>query len=317
MPEKIYDLLVIGELNIDLILSGGDLRPRFGQAEQLGEDAVLALGSSSAILACGVACLGMKVTFSGEVGVDEFGSFVLSQLEKRGVDNTQVSIAQDGKTGVTVHLSLPHDRSMLTYPGTMATFSGARIPEDLIRQARHVHMSSYFLQPGVQPYLASIFATARRAGATTSLDTGWDPSEVWESGLQEVLPGVDIFLPNEREAMAIARAENCEQAVVKLAETVPLVVVKRGEHGALAHQAGRDYAVPAFKVTPVETTGAGDNFNAGFLYARLKGLPLEDCLRWGAACGAIATLQPGGLDGQRPAAEVQAWMSAQGRPVTV
>jgi sugar/nucleoside kinase (ribokinase family) len=310
MPEKIYDLLVIGELNVDLILSGGDLRPRFGQAEQLVNDATLALGSSSAIMACGASKLGLKVAFAGEVGSDEFGTFVLRELEARCLSLRGVRTDPNGKTGVTVHLSLPHDRSMLTFTGTMATFSGANISQELIKQARHVHMSSYFLQPGVQPYLPAIFDAAHRSGATTSIDTGWDPSEKWESGLSEVLRHVDIFLPNDREAMAIARAGTCEQAAEKLAATVPLVVIKRGALGALARQAGQNYAVPVYPVTPVETTGAGDNFNAGFLYARLSGLPLEDCLRWGAACGALATLQPGGLDGQRPAAEVKAWMDA-------
>lgn len=308
MPEKNFDLLVIGELNVDLILSGGDLRPRFGQAEQLVNDATLALGSSSAIMACGVSRLGLKVAFAGEVGSDEFGTFVLRELEARGLSLAGVRTDPDGKTGITVHLSLPQDRSMLTYTGTMATFSGANISQELIRQARHVHVSSFFLQPGVQPYLPEVFDAAHRSGATTSLDTGWDPSERWESGLGEVLHHVDIFLPNDREAMAIARARTCEKAAKELAKTVPLVIIKCGERGALAWQAGKDYTVPVYPVTPVETTGAGDNFNAGFLYAHLSGLPLEDCLRWGAACGAIATLQPGGLDGQRPAAEVQAWM---------
>jgi sugar/nucleoside kinase (ribokinase family) len=308
MPEKIMDLLVIGELNVDLILSGGDLSPRFGQAEQLVEDAKLALGSSSAILACGVSRLGLKVAFAGEVGRDEFGTFVLRELEARGLSLSGVSTDPNGKTGVTVHLSMPHDRSMLTYTGTMATFSGAKISQTLIQQTRHVHMSSYFLQPGVQPYVCDIFDAAHQSGATTSLDTGWDPSERWESGLNEVLHRVDIFLPNDREAMAIARAGNCEQAAETLSETIPLVVIKRGERGALARQAGQNFAVPVYPVTPVETTGAGDNFNAGFLYAHLTGLPLVDCLRWGAACGALATLHLGGPDGQRLAAEVKAWM---------
>jgi ribokinase len=310
MHEKIFDLLVIGELNVDLILSGGDLHPRFGQAEQLVNDATLALGSSSAIMACGASRLGLKVAFAGEVGQDEFGTFVLHELEQRGLTMSGVRVDPNGKTGVTVHLSLPHDRSMLTFTGTMATFSGANISQELIHQARHIHISSYFLQPGVQPHLRAVFATAHQSGATTSLDTGWDPSEKWETGLPEVLREVDIFLPNDREAMAIARCGTCAQAAEKLAETVPLVVIKRGERGALARQNGKNYAVPVYPVTPVETTGAGDNFNAGFLYARLTGLPLEACLQWGAACGALATLQPGGLGGQRPAAEVKAWMDA-------
>jgi sugar/nucleoside kinase (ribokinase family) len=312
MTKKVFDLLVIGEICVDLILRGGDLRPRFGQAEQLVEQANLVLGGSTALLACGAARLGLKVTFASKVGQDEFGNFALGQLARRGVDTSHVVRTPSEKTGLTVHLSLPDDRSMLTYPGTMGTFSGEDIPEDLLNQARHVHLSSYFLQPGIQPNLASIFSTAHRYGATTSLDTGWDPSEGWDSGLARVLSEVDIFLPNENEAMAITRAESVHQAAVKLAEIIPSVVIKQGDKGVLARQAGKEYFVPAFNITPIETTGAGDNFNAGFLFARLDGLPLEACLHWGAACGALATLQPGGLDGQLPASEVQAWMAAHG-----
>ena len=311
MPEKTIDLLVIGELNVDLILTGSDLVPRFGQAEQLVEDATLALGSSSAIMACGAARLGLKVAFSGEVGNDELGRFVLRQLEQRGVDLAGVLVDPAGKTGLTLALSQPHDRSMMTFMGTMATFSGANVPELLLRQARHIHLSSYFLQPGVQPYLPRLFESAHKSGATTSIDTGWDPSGEWNSGLAEVLRNVDIFLPNDQEAMAIARANNPEEALERLAQTIPLVVIKQGSKGALARQAGMDHFVPAYRVLPMETTGAGDNFNAGFLYAHLKGLALEECLRWGTACGALATLQSGGLDGQRSAAEVRSWMDNQ------
>jgi sugar/nucleoside kinase (ribokinase family) len=310
MPIKPFDLLVIGELNIDLILSGGDIKPRFGQAEQLVDDVSLMLGGSTAILACGAAVLGLKVTFASEIGQDEFGSYLLRELKQRKVDTSYISISQKVKTGITVHLSLPDDRAMLTYAGTMATFSGAGVGRDLISQARHVHMSSYFLQPGVQPFVPEIFTLAHQCGATTSLDTGWDPSEVWASGMKDVLKVTDIFLPNEREAMAISGETSSEAAMEHLAETIPLVVVKQGSHGAIACQSGIKYSIPAFPIVPVETTGAGDNFNAGFLYAYINQLPIMECLRWGAACGAMATLLPGGLAGQCPAAQVRDWMDA-------
>ncbi len=310
MPAKKFDLLVIGELNVDLILAGSDLMPRFGQAEQLLEDAVLALGSSSAILACGAARLGLKVAFAGEVGRDEFGTFVMQQMERRGVDLSGVSVDPGGKTGITVALSQPHDRAMFTFQGTMATCTGEKIPEDLILRSRHVHFSSYFLQPGMRSRLAGIFASAHYSGATTSFDTGWDPAGRWDSGLADVLKNVDIFLPNDREAMAIARKDTVEEALAALARNIPLVVIKQGSRGAVASRMGEVLHVPVYRVDPVETTGAGDNFNAGFLYAYLQGFPLEECLRWGSACGALATLQPGGLDGQRSAAEVRGWMGS-------
>lgn len=309
MTAKRFDLLVIGELNVDLILTGPDLKPHFGQVEQLVEDALLALGSSSAILACGAARLGLHVAFAGMVGADEFGNFVRRELEGHGVDLVGVRTDTAHKTGVTVHLSQPHDRSMLTFPGTMMHFSKAEIDPRLLQEARHVHLSSYFLQPGLQPSIPELFALAHQSGASTSLDPGWDASQAWDSGLPEALRQVDIFLPNAAEAMAISQTAGIQEALHQLAHSIPSVVIKLGSQGVAARHQGQEYSCPVFPVTPVETTGAGDNFNAGFLYAYLQGFDLPECLRWGSACGALATLQAGGLDGQHNAEGVRQWMS--------
>ena len=175
-----YDILVIGELNVDLILSGHDVTPAFGQAEKLVDDATLATGSSSAIFACGASRLGLRVAFAGKVGDDEFGRFMVRSLQEQGVDTTHVIVDHKVKTGLTVHLSRPHDRAMLTYLGSIAAFRAEEIDRQVLGRARHVHMSSFFLQTGIRHEAADLFAAARTAKATVSLDPGWDPAESWD-----------------------------------------------------------------------------------------------------------------------------------------
>lgn len=305
-----YDIFVIGELNVDLILTGADVTPQFGQVEKLVDDASLALGSSSAIFACGASRLGLKVAFVGKVGDDVFGHFVLQALQERGVDTTSVVVDSNIKTGLTVHLARGGDRAMLTYPGSIAAFQTTEIDEDIFAQTRHVHLSSFFLQTGVRPGLSGLFESVRAAGATISLDPGWDPAENWNGTLQQALTQVDVFLPNEQEAVHIAPAANLELALDKLAQRLPLVVVKRGAEGAIARRGSDVVRCAAFDVEVVDTTGAGDSFNAGFLYAFLQEMDLATCLRWGCAGGALATTKVGGIAGQPTVSEIQALLSS-------
>lgn len=294
---------------MDLILTGEDVTPEFGQVEKLVEDATLALGSSSAIFACGASRLGLRVAFAGKVGDDDFGRFVLRTLQERGVDTTPIVVDPNVKTGLTVHLARPDDRAMLTYLGSIAAFQAGEVDRALFTRTRHVHLSSFFLQPGIRPHLAGLFETAHAAGATVSLDPGWDPAEGWNGELQLTLDHVDVFLPNEQEAMHIAQASDLRSALDHLAQRVPLVVVKRGAEGAIARRGSNEAGCAAFDVRVVNTTGAGDSFNAGFLYAYLHEYDLATCLRWGCACGALSTTKVGGIAGQPTVPEVESLLS--------
>jgi sugar/nucleoside kinase (ribokinase family) len=187
---------------------------------------------------------------------------------------------------------------MLTYPGSVADLRDDELDTAALYQARHIHMSSYFLQTGVQPGIASIFREARTHGLTVSLDTGWDPDGKWDGQLERVLPNVDVFLPNAREAMAISRAPDAWAALAELAEIVPVVAIKMGSAGALIRAGGRSLRVGSYSVAVVDTAGAGDSFDAGFLYGYLNGLSLEQSARIGCACGALSATRPGGIDGQ-------------------
>lgn len=291
-----YDILVLGELNADLILRG-DVAPVWGQVEKLVDDATLTLGSSSAIFACGAARLGLNVAFAGVVGDDSLGHFCIAQLRARGVDPIGVTIDAGQRTGITIVLQQPDDRAMLTFAGAIAALHAGLLDSALLRAARHLHAGSYFLQTRLQPDLATIFAMARARGATTSLDTNWDPAERW-AGLEPLLAATDILLPNEQEACALAGAPDWETALDNLAERIPIVALKRGAAGASARRGAERADAPAPAVTFVDAVGAGDSFDAGFVYGILAGWPLERTLRLATTCGALSTRAAGGTAAQ-------------------
>jgi sugar/nucleoside kinase (ribokinase family) len=292
-----YDVLVLGEINVDLILTADEITPVPGQ-ERLVDDMTLTMGSSSVIFACGAARLGLRVGFAGVVGDDELGQFMLRGMAARGIDVSPVTIDPALKTGITVSLSTPADRAMLTYAGSIAALTAEHVDRALVQDARHVHVSSFYLQDGLRRGLPDLLAQAREHGLTVSLDTGYDPREAWDGCLQETLTQVDVLLPNEVEAAAIAGATSPEAALNALAQQIPVVAVKLGARGAIAQQ-GKEvvrHAPPAVRAK--DTTGAGDSFDAGFVYGFMAGWPLDRTLHLACACGALATRVPGGTNGQ-------------------
>jgi sugar/nucleoside kinase (ribokinase family) len=305
MPERRFDLLVVGELNVDLLLYG-DVTPVFGQVEKLVDDAALTVGGSSTIFAHGAAKLGLRVAFAGKVGADAFGEFMVGSLREAGIDTTGVISDPSLKTGMTIHLVRGDDRAMLTHPGSISELRAEDVDEDLLHSARHVHAGSYYLQEKLQPGLPALFAAARDAGATTSLDPGWDPAEDWDYGLRDVLRNTDFFLPNEQELLEITGAEDLGGAPDRLPEAATLVV-KRGADGAVAFTGGRRFDCAPRPVEPVDTTGAGDSFDAGFVYGMLQGYGLDRSLRLGCLCGTLSTQGAGGVESQPDVDEVLAF----------
>lgn len=297
MPGSL-DVLVLGDVNPDLVLRGENVVPAFGQAERLLDEAHLTVGGSGAILACGAARLGLTVGICGVVGDDLFGRYLREELAQRGVDVRGVVTDPERPTGLTVVLSQPDDRGMLTVPGTIGGLTAAAIDPELLASARHVHVSSYFLQTALRPDLPDIFDRVHEAGGTTSIDPNWDPSDAWDGGLLDVLAKTDIFLPNAIEAARIARTSDVEAAVRSLAMRAGLVVVKEGPRGATAGGSGAMVRAPAVTTTVLDTTGAGDAFDAGFLAAWLGEASLEHALAIANVCGALSTRVAGGVDGQ-------------------
>jgi sugar/nucleoside kinase (ribokinase family) len=292
-----FDLLVLGDANPDLVLRG-DVEPAFGQAEKLVDDARLVVGGSGAIAACGAARLGLRVAFVAVVGDDEFGRFMLDELASRGVDTRGCVVDPHRQTGVSVVLSRGEDRAILTAPGTIGDLRGELVDRELLRSSRHVHVSSFFLQRSLRADLPGLFDEAHEAGATTSVDPNWDPSGRWDGGLLELLERTDCFFPNSVEARAIAGIDDVDVAAGVLAERGAIIAVKFGQGGGLV-MAGQEVArSESIAAEVVDTTGAGDSFDAGFLAGRLNGWPLSRCLQLAVACGSLSTRAAGGTAGQ-------------------
>jgi sugar/nucleoside kinase (ribokinase family) len=286
--------LVVGDANVDIILSGLPALPILGQELEAAGSTVLP-GGSCANCAAWLAGLGADVAFWGKVGRDMFGEFVLRAMWDRGIDVGKVVQDGDTPTGVCVALTYPVERALLTHPGTVATLRLDDLPIDELHRYTHLHSGSLFIQHGLRPSLPELFRAAKEAGLSTSLDCGWDPADRWDVDLKELLAWVDIFLPNELEALRLTGAEHLEGALEMLGQHSHTVVIKRGREGAIARREGRTYSVAAHRVEQAEPTGAGDCFNAGLLYALFaERQEFPDALRFAAACGGIAASMPGG-----------------------
>lgn len=285
-------VVVVGELNIDLVLWKVPM-PVYEQ-EKLAEDMRFTMGSSSAITAHNLAMIGTPVGFIGKAGTDIFGDFMIDGLRRGGVDTAPIIRDPGLKTGATIILANPPQKALLTYMGAMADLTLRDIDWDYVAQARHLHLGCFFLQTGIRKDVGKLFAKAKKLGLSTSLDTNWDPDDVWGDDLQEALAHTDIFLPNDDEAKRIAGSADLESAIAILEKRVPVLAVKQGGGGATLCAGGKRYHHPGFRVTAVETTGAGDSFNAGFLHRYLSGAGWANCLRWGNACGALAVTALGG-----------------------
>lgn len=298
MPTAL-DVLAIGELNPDLILSGFAVSgPQLG-TEQVFESQSLTLGSSTAIACVLMQRLGLKTGMVALVGDDAHGRFCRETLVKNGVDVSGIRVDPAQETGLTISLSYPSDRMLLTRYGTMAKFGIADIDLPGLTRARHLHVGSFFIQTGLRPDLPGLFRAARARGQSTSLDLGWDPAGLWDiDALRAVLPHVSVVFPNRIELAAVTGSDDTKTGLRRLhAMGAVEIALKLGDKGAIHSTSEALQHHPGFKVAPVDTTGAGDAFNAGFLKARLDGLEPQDCLEMGNACGALTTLSVGGTTG--------------------
>lgn len=307
-----FDIAIAGEVNLDLILYGLDQSLPLDR-ELLASDFELTLGSSSAILAHNLAVLGARVGFITRTGHDDMGRIAMQRLAESGVDLSRCTQgSKDSKTGVTILLAHERGRRILTYPGVMFEMTVADLDLEYLASARHFHLSSLFLQRGLHAGLPQMLRDLKKRGLTISLDTNDDPENRWEGVLGEILPLVDLLLPNNDELCRIARRDTVEAALDVLSETIPLIAVKCGRSGAIVQQGNRRTKVAPISVDPVDTIGAGDSFNAGFLAAWLYGAWPDDAAAAGNITGALSTQKPGGTEAFRDAAFCSAFLKEHG-----
>lgn len=308
-----FDVTVVGELNLDLILYGlpEELTP---ERELLADRLTLTLGSSSAIFAHNLSVLGSRVGFISRIGSDPLGEISLQRLAEGGVDVSRVRrVNGPTSTGLTVILAHTGHRNILTYPGTMFEMCFEDLDLEYLSSGRHFHLSSFFLHRALLPRAVELFSTLRKAGLTLSLDTNDDPDDRWNSGLWDVLPYVDVVLLNAREACKIAGLADVEAAADKLATTVPVVAIKLGSRGALAQRGHQQFSSHPFEVEFIDPVGAGDSFDAGFIHQYVRGAELQTCLDYGNLAGAFSTTRPGGTEAFRDGRHFKQFFERAGR----
>lgn len=305
-------VLVIGELNVDLIVSGLSSLPKLGQ-ELVCTGLSRVLGSSSAIFSRALAGLGAQVGFMGKVGDDENGRFMVGQLQELGIDTSDVLVDSRTQTGITISLTYPGEKAQITYPGSISAYRPEDVNTEAFTRYRHLHMASMYLQAGLRPGMPELLRRAKALGLSTSFDPGWDPAERWGEDLFEALEAVDILFLNEHEAKAIGRQSSADRALGVIADRVPVVLCKMGAGGALMAAGKEPVRVPAHPVSVLDTTGAGDSFDAGFVYWHVvEGHSAFDSLRFANACGAIAVTRVGGASSVPNAADVEDFLAAHG-----
>lgn len=310
-----FDITIAGEINLDLILYGIPEEIPV-ERELLATNFEATLGSSSAILAHNLSTLGISTGFITRVGRDAFGEIALDRLAESGVDLSKVVHSHSGtKTGVTILLHHGDQRRILTYPGTMSEMSRQDLDIEYLASARHFHLSSLFLHHGLQADLPELFRELKSRGLTLSLDTNDDPEDKWDGVLPQLLPYVDILLPNKSELLRIARRDNLEDALAEIATVVPTIAVKCGSKGAIVQTGGKRVQIPGITIEPVDTIGAGDSFNAGFLAAWLSGYSVEESAAAGNITGALSTQLPGGTEAFRSPEERDHFLQQHHFPV--
>lgn len=292
--EKKFDLLVVGELNVDILVNGFQQLPELGK-EVIARSYEVSLGSSSAIFASNISVLGTSVAFLGLVGDDDSANLIVRSLKERKVNTDFIESNPQSKTGTSIALNMGEDRYMITYPGAMEQLTESDVRDEQLLCAKHLHVSSPFLQLGLKPGLEKLFMRAKNLGLTTSLDTQWDPEEKWELNFGSMLKNVDVFLPNEKELIALSGEENLEHAIRKVSKWCKVLVVKRGAKGAMMIYQEKTIEKPSFiNTSVVDAIGAGDSFNAGYIHSFIKKSPDDRCLELANLTGALNTTGIGG-----------------------
>lgn len=298
------DVAIAGELNLDMVLDGiPEAMP--AERELLASAFQVTLGSSAAILAHNLASLSTKVGFVSLAARDDFGKLALDFLAQRGVDLSAMRYDDHTGSGVSVVVNHGAVRHILTYLGTIAGMKSEHLDLDYLCSARHFHLSSLFLLRGLHQGLPAIFKAIKQRGLTISLDTNDDPDDHWNGVLEELLPLVDVLLPNERELLRITRCATIDDALTSISRTVPLTVVKCGAKGSMIQQGAKRLVIPGVVVAPLDAIGAGDSFNAGFLSCYVQGLAPEACAAAGNVTGALSTLKRGGIGAFRDDASLK------------
>jgi len=305
--QKKWDVYVYGDVNIDLVVPGVESLPAPGSEEDVPVMETF-VGGGAALFTLGLAKLGLTPVFQGSIGKDMYGEYIRSLFKELGVDDSLLLDSDSKKTGISISFTTEKDRCFLTYRGTNEGLSLKYMDLNQLPGAKHVHVTGYEGATNHAEYLDMLTKIHALGDVTVSFDVGWDMTGVWYEGIFDLLPMIDVLFMNETECQHYTRCDDIEEGARKLAEKAGMAVIKLGKTGAMAVRDGERFFAPAYNVQAVDTTGAGDSFNAGFVYGFLQGLPMEECLKCGNGCGALSVTKLGGNTGFPFRAELEKWI---------
>ena len=302
-----FDVIVVGSYSVDLIFTGLAELPQLGK-DIVGKDFIMTPGEAY-ISAVSMHRLGLKVGWAADFGNDDFSRFALKCAQEEGLDESLFAIHDRPYRRISVAASFPNDRAFITYydpdPQVPAAISAI-----LKSNARALFI------PGL--YFGEFFNVGKKiirlkkmhlvmdGNSSTGDITGKTRDSI---AIRKAIKNVDIFLPNAQEARRLTGEQNLKAAIRQLGELCPIVVIKDGSNGSLAYSNNEIIQVPAISINPIDTTGAGDNFNAGFLHAWLGGQSIETCMKWGNIVGGLSTTTMGGTTRNISPEEVMNYVS--------
>lgn len=278
--------LVIGDLNVDLIVTGINRSLEIG-SEVIAHRHFLDIGGSGGIFTAALSELGIKTYIISKISNDFLGNFLVKELIKHKAGIDKIIVEKDKDTGITISLSYIEDKIMISSLEMRKKFNFNEISLEGLENIKHVHFSSYYMMEGLQKdYLKIIsFVKKRFKYVTFSIDTNDDPSNNWGDEIYNILPHIDIFFVNKKESLMITKKSNIDDALEKLGKLANTVVIKLGSNGCVAQDNGNIYRAVAMNANFKDSTGAGDNFDAGFIYGFLNNLGPKRSLIIGNICG--------------------------------
>ncbi len=289
---KKHDVLVIGDINVDIIVTGMEKLPEPGQ-EKYVDDIELNVGGGAALCALGLARLGSDVALFGNIGRDHYGRFITEILKKAGVATYLIVKDRKSSTGISIALSSKKDRAFITSVGSNFHVDMKDIPDEAFGEISHIHIAGYKSEINHDRY-AAFLKRLEGSGITVSLDIGWDESGEWDKKLFKLVEKVDVFFLNEAEASNYCGTHDMDACLDRISKYCNEVIIKMGSKGALGLKNGEKLYCDTFPVELVDTTGAGDSFNAGYLYGWINKMDFVTCMNYGNACGALSTTMRGG-----------------------
>ncbi len=300
-----FDIVIPGSYFFDMIFTGLPSFPELGH-EFYSQHLEIVPGGGSLNTTIALRRLNVNVGWMSKLGNDFFSQFIEQMLRVEGVDLSLVSRLDHPLRRVTVALSYPKDRAFVSYtdppPNTVDMALEALEHTDF----RHLHFTGLT----IDPRMPELLRNARARGIYISMDCQHREETLDLPLVREILSQVDLFMPNGLEACRLTRAQSTHESLHILRNFIPLVVIKQGAEGAIAAQGADLYHSPALQIQVLDTTGAGDVFNAGFLAATIAGRPLPECLQWGNFCGGRSVTGMGGTSAAPTEAELLRWLDS-------